>query len=217
MALSTSKVARRIPLFSKRPQGTTFILFHAKGSQPLLHFRSTINAGQIRRVTDELLSCLVISITGYNVSRAYIQTPKLTGDVLGITLPILVMVVRNLRSFFTFEIEIASDENELFAFRFSTFSRISRVHKRHTTLPMRMNSGWNRIIIDVASLLRIYHGERFGYVAGMIVNANCHLRSIAFTRDYTSSVECFNEKTEAEICTAVFPKSSGRDYIGHKF
>lgn len=219
MALSTAKNSTdgKNHVFFNKCEGTNVVLFHSQGSKPLEHFKTEISVGKIRRITDEILDCLILSITSFNVSRAYIQAPKVPADVLGIFLPIFMMVVRNVRSFFTFELEIASDESEQFAFRFSTFTQFSRVSKRRTTLPMRLHSGWNRIIIDLASLIRIYHGERFGYVSRVTVNANCHLRSIIFTRDYTSSVEFFGEKMEAEICTAVFPKSSGREYIGHKF
>lgn len=62
--------------------------------------------GHIKRVTDEHIHSSVLEVAGANVSTAYITCPADPGKTLGIKLPFLVMIVKNLNKYFTFEVQV---------------------------------------------------------------------------------------------------------------
>lgn len=62
--------------------------------------------GHIRRVVDDEVKSLVLEISGTNVATTYITCPIKPRASLGIKLPFLVMVIKNMKKYFTFEIQI---------------------------------------------------------------------------------------------------------------
>lgn len=77
--------------------------------------------GQIRRVQDEDIQSSVLEIVGSNVQSTYITCPADPAATLGIKLPFFVMVVKDLKKYFTFEIQILDDKNVRRRFRASNF------------------------------------------------------------------------------------------------
>lgn len=64
--------------------------------------------GHVKRITDSDIQSLVIEITGTNVSTTYIECPADKKQTLGIKLPFLVMIIKNLKKYFTFEVQVRS-------------------------------------------------------------------------------------------------------------
>lgn len=62
--------------------------------------------GHIRRVLDEDVKSLVLEIAGTNVATTYVTCPIKPRASLGIRLPFLVLIVKNMKKYFTFEIQI---------------------------------------------------------------------------------------------------------------
>lgn len=71
-------------------------------SQPLQLWDKAVQNGHIKRVTDDEIQSFVIEILGANVSTTFITCP-LNRPSLGIKLPILVMIVKNVRLYFPTE------------------------------------------------------------------------------------------------------------------
>lgn len=71
-----------------------------------LFFYFQIVNGHVKRVTDEDVRTLVLEMRGTNVATCYIFTPINPKEVLGITLPFLVMIIKNLKKYFSFEIQV---------------------------------------------------------------------------------------------------------------
>ena len=63
--------------------------------------------GHIKRITDPDIRSLTLEIIGNNVSTTFISCPTCPYDSLGIRLPFLVLVVKNLKRYFTFEVEVS--------------------------------------------------------------------------------------------------------------
>lgn len=63
--------------------------------------------GYVKRVIDEELNSFVIEIVGTNVMQCYITIPCNLKETLGITMPFLVMVIKNLNKYFTFEMQVS--------------------------------------------------------------------------------------------------------------
>lgn len=62
--------------------------------------------GHIKRITDGEIQSLVLEILGTNVSTSYITCPADPKKTLGIKLPFLVMIIKNVKKYFTFEVQV---------------------------------------------------------------------------------------------------------------
>lgn len=58
---------------------------------------------------------------GTNVSTNFITCPADPGATLGIKLPFLVMIIKNLKKYFTFEVQVLDDKNVRRRFRASNY------------------------------------------------------------------------------------------------
>merc|ERR1719223_873741 len=64
---------------------------------------------------------------GTNVSTNYITCPADAAKTLGIKLPFLVMIIKNLKKYFTFEVQVLDDKNVRRRFRASNYQSTTRV------------------------------------------------------------------------------------------
>ena len=66
--------------------------------------------GHIKRITDQDINSSVLEIMGSNVTTCYVTAPLDHNQTLGIKLPFLVMIIKNVKNFiklkkyFTFEV-----------------------------------------------------------------------------------------------------------------
>lgn len=77
--------------------------------------------GQVKRTQDEDIQSNILEIVGTNVQSTYITCPADPAATLGIKLPFLVMIVKNVKKYFTFEIQVLDDKNVRRRFRASNF------------------------------------------------------------------------------------------------
>lgn len=62
---------------------------------------SSVQNGHIKRVTDEDIQSSVLEIVGSNVSTTFIQCPAEKSKTLGIKLPYLMIILKNVRYYMT--------------------------------------------------------------------------------------------------------------------
>jgi hypothetical protein len=77
--------------------------------------------GHIKRIEDEDVQSNILEVVGSNVQSTYITCPADPNATLGIKLPFLVMIVKNVKKYFTFEIQLLDDKNVRRRFRASNF------------------------------------------------------------------------------------------------
>lgn len=65
-----------------------------------------VKNGHIKRITDQDVKSGVLEIAGTNVSTNYITCPADPKATLGVKLPFLVMIIKNLKKYFTFEVQV---------------------------------------------------------------------------------------------------------------
>lgn len=70
-------------------------------SKPLQIWDKMVRNGHIKRITDPDIQSSVLEIMGTNVSTTYIQCPADPKGTLGIKLPFLVMIIKNVRFHYT--------------------------------------------------------------------------------------------------------------------
>jgi hypothetical protein len=80
-----------------------------------------VRNGHIKRITDGDICSSVLEIMGTNVSTTFISCPAEANATLGIKLPFLVMIIKNLKKYFSFEVQVLDDKNVRRRFRASNY------------------------------------------------------------------------------------------------
>lgn len=70
-------------------------VFFSIGSNPLQIWGTSVNNGSINRISDEDIQSSVVEIVGNNVATTYITCPSSPDKNLGIKLPYLIFVLKN--------------------------------------------------------------------------------------------------------------------------
>ena len=139
-------------MFKNTFQSGFLSILYSIGSNPLQIWDKKVKNGIIKRVTDQDIQSLIIEITGSNVATTYITCPCNPRLSLGIKLPYLVMIVKNLKKFFSFEIEILDDKGVKRRFRSSNYQTVTRVRDQICSMPLRLDEGWNQITFNLTRL-----------------------------------------------------------------
>lgn len=155
-------------------------VFFSVGSKPLAIWDTHTQDGYITRFLDQDIKSMVLEIGGTNVSTTYITCPK-GNMVLGITMPFLVMIVKNLKKYFSFEVTILDETLTRRRFRVSNFQSSTQILPLCTVMPIGLSDGWNQIQFNLAEFTRRAYKKQFVEVQKLKINANIRLRRIYFT------------------------------------
>jgi Protein of unknown function (DUF667) len=85
-----------------------------------------VRNGHIKRITDNDIRSSVLEVMSTNVSTTYISCPGDASKTLGIKLPFLVMLIKNLKKYFSFEVQVLDDKNVRRRFRASNYQARTR-------------------------------------------------------------------------------------------
>ena len=142
--------------------------------------------GHVKRITDPDIQSSVVEVMGTNVSTNYIVCPADSKKTLGIKLPFLVMIIKNMNKYFTFEVQVLDDKNVRRRFRASNYQSTTRVKPFICTMPMRLDDGWNQIQFNLSDFTRRAYGTNYVETLRVQIHANCRIRRIYFSdRLYT--------------------------------
>ncbi|XP_016156551.1 PREDICTED: cilia- and flagella-associated protein 20 [Ficedula albicollis] len=153
-------------------------LSNVSAASPLLF---QVRNGHIKRITDNDIQSLVLEIEGTNVSTTYITCPADPKKTLGIKLPFLVMIIKNLKKYFTFEVQVLDDKNVRRRFRASNYQSTTRVKPFICTMPMRLDDGWNQIQFNLSDFTRRAYGTNYIETLRVQIHANCRIRRVYFS------------------------------------
>ena len=96
-------------MFKNTFQSGFLSILYSLGSKPLQIWDKKVRNGHIKRITDNHIQSSVLEVEGSNVSTTYtITCPTDPKKTLGIKLPFLVMIIKNLKKYFTFEVQVGS-------------------------------------------------------------------------------------------------------------
>ncbi|KAG9454876.1 hypothetical protein H6P81_007780 [Aristolochia fimbriata] len=170
-----------LEMFKNTFQSGFLSILYSLGSKPLQIWDKEVTNGHIKRPQDEDIQSNVLEIVGSNVQSTYITCPADPNATLGIKLPFLVMIVKNLKKYFTFEIQVLDDKNVRRRFRASNYQAVTRVKPYICTMPLRLDDGWNQIQFNLADFTRRAYGTNYVETLRVQVHANCRLRRIYFS------------------------------------
>lgn len=155
-------------------------IFFSVGSKPLNIWETHTQDGYISRFLDQDIKSMVLEIGGTNVSTTYMTCPK-GKAVLGITMPFLIMIVKNLKKYFSFEVTILDETGTRRRFRVSNFQSTTQILPLCTVMPIGLSEGWNQIQFNLAEFTRRAYKKQFVEVQKLKINANIRLRRVYFT------------------------------------
>lgn len=176
-------------MFKNTFQSGFLSLLYSIGSKPLSIWSSEVENGHIKRLKDEDIQSSVLEVAGANVSTAYITCPADPAKTLGIKLPFLVMIVKNMNKYFTFEVQVLDDKNVRRRFRASNYQSTTRVKPFICTMPMRLDEGWNQVQFNLADFVKRAYGTNYVETLRVQIHANCRLRRIYFSDRLYSEAE----------------------------
>ncbi|XP_077535216.1 cilia- and flagella-associated protein 20 [Haemaphysalis longicornis] len=167
-------------MFKNTFQSGFLSILYSIGSKPLQIWDKKVRNGHIKRITDNDIQSFVLEILGTNVSTTFITCPADPRKTLGIRLPYLIMIVKNMKKYFTFEVQILDDKNVRRRFRASNFQSTTRVKPFICTMPMRLDEGWNQIQFNLADFTRRAYGTSYVETLRVQIHANCRIRRVYF-------------------------------------
>ncbi|XP_071810415.1 cilia- and flagella-associated protein 20-like [Asterias amurensis] len=168
-------------MFKDSFQGGFLSILYGIGSKPLQIWSKEVKNGHVERVTDNDIQSYVIEIVGTNVCTTYITCPSDPKKTLGIKLPFLVMIIKNLKKYFTFEVQVLDDNNVKRRFRASNYQSMTRVKPFVCTMPMRLDKGWNQIQFNLSDFTKRAYGTNYKETLRVQIHANCRTRRVYFT------------------------------------
>ena len=173
-------------MFRNTFQSGFLSILYAIGSKPLQIWRKNINNGYVKRITDFEMQSSVIEICGANVSTCFLSCPSNPKQTLGVKMPFLVLLIKYLKKYFTFEVQVIDDKNVKRRFRASNYQSNTRVKPFICTIPMKLDEGWNQIHFNLTDFTRRAYGTNLETLRVQI-HANCRIRRIYFTDQLLSS------------------------------
>lgn len=168
-------------MFKNTFQSGFLSILYSIGSKPLQIWDKSVRNGHIKRITDQDIQSSVLEIMGSNVSTTFITCPADPNQTLGIKLPFLVMIIKNLKKYFTFEVQVLDDKNIRRRFRASNYQSTTRVKPFICTMPMRLDEGWNQIQFNLSDFTRRAYGTNYIETLRVQIHANCRMRRIYFS------------------------------------
>ena len=174
-------------MFRNTFQSGFLSILYAIGSKPLQIWRKNINNGYVKRITDFEMQSSVIEICGANVSTCFLSCPSNPKQTLGVKMPFLVLLIKYLKKYFTFEVQVIDDKNVKRRFRASNYQSNTRVKPFICTIPMKLDEGWNQIHFNLTEFTRRAYGTNYLETLRVQIHANCRIRRIYFTDQLLSS------------------------------
>ena len=153
----------------------------------------TVKNGHIKRITDADINSSVLEIAGANVSTTFVTCPAKKKASLGIKLPFLVIIIKNMKKYFTFEVTVLDDKNVQRRFRASNYQTATRVKPFICSMPMRLDDGWNQIQFNLMDFTRRAYGTNYVETVRVQIHANCRLRRVYFADRLYSEAELPSE------------------------
>ena len=174
-------------MFRNTFQSGFLSILYAIGSKPLQIWRKNINNGYVKRITDFEMQSSVIEICGANVSTCFLTCPSNPKQTLGVKMPFLVLLIKYLKKYLTFEVQVIDDKNVKRRFRASNYQSNTRVKPFICTIPMKLDEGWNQIHFNLTDFTRRAYGTNYLETLRVQIHANCRIRRIYFTDQLLSS------------------------------
>ncbi|SOV21290.1 transcription factor IIb, putative [Plasmodium sp. DRC-Itaito] len=167
-------------MYRNKYQPNILSLLLSAGSKPLEIWKTKTKKGCVRKVLDDTIKLSAIEILSENTSDSYIYTAPQPFKSLSITLPIIVLIIKNMNKYFSFRISILDDKRCRRTFRISNFQTVTRLSNKWCTMPMVLNEGWNIIQINLNDYTEKAFRTKYKETIDIQINASIRIRCVYF-------------------------------------
>ncbi|SCN60898.1 transcription factor IIb, putative [Plasmodium chabaudi adami] len=167
-------------MYRDKYQPKILSLLLSAGSKPLEIWKMKTKKGCVRKVLDDAIKLSSIEILSENTSDSYIYTAPGKYNSLAISLPILVLIVKNMNKYFSFRISIMDNKRCRRTFRISNFQTVTRLSNKWCTMPMVLNEGWNILQINLSDYTEKAFKTKYVETIELQINASIRIRCIYF-------------------------------------
>lgn len=167
-------------MFRNKFQAGIVVIFSGTGLNPLSNW-TKYGKGCFKRITDEEIQALVLEIGAVQFCTTYIALPNNTRTIIGMRLPFLTIVVKYLKLPFCFEFEVMDSSSMKRRFRCSNCQSSTTVNPLLCHMPLVLDSGWNKIQIDLPSFTKQTYKTDYAEFLGIQIFANCRLQMVYFS------------------------------------
>ncbi|CAB1419305.1 unnamed protein product [Pleuronectes platessa] len=168
-------------MFKSTFQSGFLSILYSIGSKPLKIWEKQVKNGRVERITDEDINSSVLEVIGLNVCTTFITCPADPKSTLGIKLPFMVMIIKNLKKYFTFEVQVLDDHNIRRRFRASNYRTSTNVAPFICTMPLKLDDGWNQIQFNLSDFTSRAYGTNYVETQRVQIHANCRIRRVYFS------------------------------------
>ncbi|KRX74811.1 UPF0468 protein C16orf80 [Trichinella sp. T6] len=151
------------------------------GNNPLQIWDKHASKGTIQILEDDDIKSEVIELSSNTVCETFISCPISSQDVLAIKLPFLILVIRNMEKYFSFEIHVLDSTGVQRRFCVNNFQTCCRIKPEICTVPLRMEPGWNTVQFNLMDFTKRAYGTNFIEAQRIIIYANCRVRRVFFS------------------------------------
>jgi hypothetical protein len=99
---------------------------------------------------------------------------------IGTPLPVLIMQIKNLNKFFSFDVVIEDTSGQLRTITASNKDNLIRFDQQHGRVPLRLVPGWNSIVLDLGALTRRLFSAEYKHATRVHLHANCRVLRVFF-------------------------------------
>ncbi|XP_037951877.1 cilia- and flagella-associated protein 20-like [Teleopsis dalmanni] len=155
-------------------------VLYSVDNQPLENWDTKVRNGHIKRIHDEELQCMVLQLKGAMLDTTYITTPSFPKNELNMSLPILVLVIKNVNEPVSFEIQVVDGTGIRRRFRLGTGFTEMNLKPYTCALPLKLQPGWNYLQINLPDILWKSYGTAYSETSRVMIHPNCLLQRIYF-------------------------------------
>lgn len=167
-------------MFKNAYQGRFISIFYSIGAKPLSLWDTNVRNGFIKRITDHDLNSLALEIISTTVMNTYITCPNHHSTSLGVKLPFICFIVKNLNKFFSIEVRIIDNTKTKRRLRFSNYHSHCKITPFIVSFPLCLNDAWNECKINLQEFVYKSYGTIYLETIQVSVHANCRLRRVFF-------------------------------------
>ncbi|XP_043283872.1 uncharacterized protein [Venturia canescens] len=176
------------------------------GDNPLeLWSKYVSSEGRVRRIEDDILNGdRVIEIRGPDDSNflTNISCPDSPIDCLNIKLPVLVVIMKNLKARFRMDFQLIDTEGIRRKFFVSTYELSNKgtmVENNTARIIVKLEEDWNNLEIDLRTWCQTIFRTEYKNLQRLIIYQNCRLRRV-----YLQDRHYEAHETPIELCQAFF-------------
>eukprot|EP01083_Nonionella_stella_P178773 632588_1 len=141
------------------------------------------SASSIRIINDAEVASPVVTLESNEFEKTCIVFPDNSHSFIGTPYPFLVMQIKNMNKYMGFEITISDETKKQRTFWSTNKQSLTRLMDDKCSLPLKLDEGWNIIVIDLESLCKRVFNSRYKYCNNIKLFANCRVRRIYFSKD----------------------------------